>query len=155
MERTLANFPYDELLITGGAINCQAQGGYDNLVLSAEEADALFTRAIRPDLEAGRIGQQYYFYETPEQYTDSTNVEIILYGVPREKDTPVSRSPSAFPVEVNAEQYYLDVTVQTFSEATVAALRESYGIEPVPFGTVNPPGEYSPLAGALDSEAKG
>ena len=155
VERTLANFPYDELLITGGAINCQAQGGYENLVLSAEEADALFTRAIRPDLEAGRIGQQYYFYETPEQYTDSTNVEIILYGVPREKDAPVSRSPSAFPVEVNAEQYYLDVTVQTFSENTVAALRESYGIEPVPFGTVNPPGEYSPLAGALDYEANG
>ncbi len=44
------------------------------------------------------------------------------------------------------------------SEATVAALRESYGIEPVPFGTVNPPGEYSPLAGALDladAEANG
>ena len=38
-------------------------------------------------------------------------------------------------------QYYLSLTVQTYSEKTVAALREDYAIDPVPYGTNLPADE--------------
>ena len=39
--------------------------------------------------------------------------------------------------------------MQTYSEKTVAALREDYAIDPVPYGTIYPPDEYSLLADAI------
>ena len=130
------DFPYEEMLIAGGAINWQTEAGYQHLPLSSDEAQKLFFDALLPDLEAERIGQQYFFYETPEQYTDATNVTIEIIGMPLDRND-------------TDRQYYLSLTVQTYSEKTISALREDYAIDPVPYGTIFPPDEYSLLADAI------
>ena len=136
LERTLGDFPYEDMLIAGGAINWQTEAGYQHLPLSSDEAQKLFFDALLPDLEAERIGQQYFFYETPEQYTDATNVTIEIIGMPLDRND-------------TDRQYYLSLTVQTYSEKTISALREDYAIDPVPYGTIFPPDEYSLLADAI------
>lgn len=135
-ERTLGDFPYEDMLIAGGAISWQTEEGYQHLSLSSDEAQKLFFGALLPDLEAARIGQQYFFYETPEQYTDATNVTVEILGMPLDRND-------------TDRQYYLSLTVQTYSEKTVAALREDYAINPVPYGTIYPPDGYSLLADAI------
>ena len=135
-ERTLGDFPYEDMLIAGGAISWQTEEGYQHLSLSSDEAQKLFFGALLPDLEAARIGQQYFFYETPEQYTDATNVTVEILGMPLDRND-------------TDRQYYLSLTVQTYSEKTVAALREDYAIDPVPYGTIYPPDGYSLLADAI------
>ncbi|MBQ7474205.1 MAG: hypothetical protein IJS79_07650 [Oscillospiraceae bacterium] len=137
LERTLGDFPYENMLIAGGAIGWQTEEGYQHLSLSSDEAQKLFFGALLPDLEAGRIGQEYYYYETPEQYTDATNVTVEILGMPLDRND-------------TDRQYYLSLTVQTYSDKTAAALRETYDIDPVPYGTIYPPDEYSLLYGALD-----
>ena len=45
------------------------------------------------------------------------------------------------------EKYYLGVAVRTDARCTVPYLREHYGIEVLPNGVINPPGEYDLLYG--------
>ena len=68
LERTLGDFPYEDMLIAGGAISWQTEGGIASVPLSDEARKGLFRGS-----PAGSGGQTdrptVFLYQTPEQYT--------------------------------------------------------------------------------------
>lgn len=132
--RTLAHFPLDELLITNGYIEYEAEDRYESLALSGEQAEALLREAVLPDLDAGCIGRDGFYYPNVEYYTRGSGVRLYFSAV------------SAAYAD-HDRQYSLYLSVQTDSAKTVPYLKEHFGIEVIPNGLLNPPGEYDLLYG--------
>ena len=139
---TLRNFPLDDVRITGGMIEAQTAERHESIALSAEEAEALLREAVLPDLEEGCLDAQYrYYWPDLDYYTHGSLVNLYFNAVSK------SAPDKQYMGVAVPENYYLGVAVRTDSRCTVPYLREHYGIEVLPNGVINPPGEYDLLYG--------